>query len=139
MVVPMQSLSRSSATRSFDARGFTLVEALAALAIFTVAVLVAAAFLQAHVQAARRLEVRSALVQASETTLEEIRGRLRPMVSANLDRAAEFGLAPGAGLSTSIKVDSGGVADLFHVVVISRSAASGQPMEVTLETMVWRP
>jgi prepilin-type N-terminal cleavage/methylation domain-containing protein len=138
MVILMETPSSQCAPSS-TARGFTLVEALAALAIFTIAVLVATAFLQAHVQAARRLEVRSALVQASETTLEEIRGRIRPMVSANLDRAAEFGLAPGAGLSTSIKVDSGGVADLFHVVVTSRSAASGQPMEVTLETMVWRP
>jgi len=124
---------------TLNSRGFTLVEALAALAIFTIAVLVATAFLQAHVQAARRLEVRSALVHASEITLEEIRGGLRPMVSANLDRAFELGLGPGITLGTSIKVQSGGVADLFHVVVTSRSAAAGQPMEVVLETMVWRP
>ena len=40
------------------------LESLAALAIFAMAVLVAVAFLQAHVQAARQLEVRSALVRA---------------------------------------------------------------------------
>ena len=124
---------------SVHSRGFTLVEALAALAIFAMAVLVATAFLQAHVQAARRLEVRSALVHATEITLEEIRGGLRPMVSANLDRGHELGLAPGVALLTSIQVDGGGVADLFHVVVTSRSAAAGQPMEVVVETMVWRP
>ena len=124
---------------SADSRGFTLVEALAALGIFAMAVLVATAFLQAHVQAARRLEVRSALVLATETTLEEIRGGLRPLVSANLDFGSEAGLAPGAGLLTSIKVDSGNVADLFHVVVTSRSATAGEPMEVSIETMVWRP
>jgi prepilin-type N-terminal cleavage/methylation domain-containing protein len=139
MVIPMPLRPSSPCRRRSRDRGFTLVEALAALAIFTIAVLVASAFLQAHVQAARRLEIRSALVQATETTLEEIRGGTRPMVQANLDRASEFGLAPGAGLSTSIKVNPGGVADLFHVVVTSRSAASGQPMEVTVETMVWRP
>jgi len=139
MVAPMPPCPPPSARPHPRDRGFTLVEALAALAIFTIAVLVATAFLQAHVQAARRLEIRSALVQATETTLEEIRGGTRPMVPANLDRAAEFGLTPGAGLSTSIKVNPGGVADLFHVVVISRSAASGQPMEVAVETMVWRP
>jgi prepilin-type N-terminal cleavage/methylation domain-containing protein len=122
-----------------DVRGFTLVEALAALGIFSIAVLVATAFLQAHVQAARRLEVRSALVHATETTLEEIRGGLRPMVSAKLDRGTEFGLAPGAVLLTSIQVDGGGVVDLYHVVVTSRSAAAGRPMEVAVETMVWRP
>jgi prepilin-type N-terminal cleavage/methylation domain-containing protein len=120
-------------------RGFTLVEALAALGIFTIAVLIAAAFLQAHVTAARRLEVRAALVHATETTLEEIRGGFRPLTTANLDQRGGFGLTPGTELLTSIKVDSGGVADLFRVVVTSRSAAAGEPMEISIETMVWRP
>jgi len=121
------------------ARGFTLVEALAALGIFAIAVLVAAAFLQAHATAARRLEVRSALVHASETTLEEIRAGVRPLVSANLDLGRAFGLPPNSSLRTTIKVDSGGVKDLYHVVVISRSAVAGDPMKVVVETMVWRP
>jgi prepilin-type N-terminal cleavage/methylation domain-containing protein len=138
MVVQMSTAHQPS-SRPSHTRGFTLVEALAALGIFSIAVLVATAFLQAHVQAARRLEVRSALVHATETTLEEIRGGLRPMVSAKLDRGTEFGLAPGAALLTSIQVDGGGVADLYHVVVTSRSAAAGRPMEVAVETMVWRP
>jgi len=138
MVSPMSFVPHAPRA-SADSRGFTLVEALAALGIFSIAVLVATAFLQAHVQAARRLEVRSALVHATDTTLEEIRGGLRPMVSANLDRGPELGLAPGVPLLTSIQVDGGGVADLFHVVVTSRSAAAGQPMEVVVETMVWRP
>jgi len=138
MVVLMKSVLRFS-TSSSNTRGFTLVEALAALAIFAIAVLVATAFLQAHVQAARRLEVRSALVHATETTLEEIRGGLRPMVSAKLDRGTEFGLAPGAALLTNIQVDGGGVENLYHIVVTSRSAAAGLPMEVAVESMVWRP
>ena len=120
-------------------RGFTLVEALAALAIFAVAVLIAAAFLQAHVTAARRLEVRSDLVRASETTLEELRGGTRPLVSVNLDRTDVAALAPGARVLTSVKVDGGGLPDLYRVVVTSRSAASGAPMEITLESLVWRP
>jgi len=119
--------------------GFTLVEALAALAIFAIAVLIAAAFLQAHVNAARRLEVRSALVKASETTLEELRGGARPLASVNLDRSAGSGLPPGATILTSVKVAGGGVPDLYRVVVTSRSTASGQPMEIILESMVWRP
>jgi len=134
----MRSASRPSFRWSTD-RGFTLVEALAALAIFSFAVLVASAFLQAHVQAARRLEVRSALVHATEMTLEEIRAGVRPMVSANLDRGPELGLAPGASLQTSIKVVSGGVTDLYHVVITSRSAEAGEPMDVIVDSMVWRP
>ena len=42
-------------------------------------------------------------------------------------------------LLTSIKVESGDVTNLYHVVVTSRSAAAGEPMEVSIETMVWRP
>lgn len=120
-------------------RGFTLVEALAALGIFAIAVLVAAAFLQAHATAARRLEVRSALIHAGETTLEEIRAGVRPLASDNIDLGRAFGLPPDSSLRTSIKVDSGGVADLYRVVVIARSAAAGEPMEIVLETRVWRP
>lgn len=120
-------------------RGFTLVEALAALAIFAMAVLVAAAFLQSHATAARRLEVRSALVRASETTLEEIRAGVRSLSPANLDRTAEFGLTRGHAMRTSVNVHPGGVEDLYRVVVISRCAAAGGPMDVTLESMVWRP
>lgn len=120
-------------------RGFTLVEALVALGIFAFAVLVAAAFLQAHVNAARRLEVRSALIHATETFIEEIRGGLRPLASDSLDQRGVFGLVAGAELLTTIKVDSGGVRDLYRVVVTSRSAAAGEPMEISIETMVWRP
>jgi hypothetical protein len=40
---------------------------------------------------------------------------------------------------TSVKVDGGGLPDLYRVVVTSRSAASGAPMEITLESLVWRP
>jgi prepilin-type N-terminal cleavage/methylation domain-containing protein len=135
----MRSHLSSFVRPSSGDRGFTLVEALAALGIFTIAVLIAAAFLQAHVTAARRLEVRSALVHATETSLEEIRGGLRPLATANLDQRGGFGLTPGADLLTTIKVDSGGVPDLYRVVVTSRSAAAGEPMEISIETMVWRP
>ena len=138
MVFPMAP-AYPPLSRARPQRGFTLVEALAALGIFAIAVLIATAFLQAHVTAARRLEVRSALVHATETSLEEIRGGLRPLASANLDQRGGFGLTPGAELLTSIKVDSGGVTDLYRVVVTSRSAAAGEPMEISIETMVWRP
>ena len=120
-------------------RGFTLVEALAALAIFAMAVLVAAGFLQVHATAARRLEVRSALVRASEATMEEIRAGVRPMIPANLDLGARYDLPVGASMNTRVEVASGGVKDLHRVIVISRSAAAGAPMEIRLETMVWRP
>lgn len=135
----LMRITPCSSIPSARIRGFTLVEALAALAIFTMAVLIAAAFLQAHVQAARRLEVRSALVRASETALEEIRGGLRPLVSSNANPNSEIAEHPGREMVTSIKVDSGGVPDLYRVVVTSKSATAGRPMEVSLETMVWRP
>jgi len=117
-------------------RGFTLVEALAALVITAMAVLVAAAFLQAHVNAARRIEVRSALVVEAERTLEEIRAGLRPMVPVVFDP----GTGAAGGLRVSVNVLHGGAPDLYRVTVVSRSSASvAEPMEVVLESMVWRP
>jgi prepilin-type N-terminal cleavage/methylation domain-containing protein len=54
--------------------GFSLVEAIAALTIFGMAIVVAAGFLDVHMSAARRLEARSDLVRAAETVLESLRG-----------------------------------------------------------------
>jgi type II secretion system protein I len=120
--------------------GFTLVEALAALAIFAMAVLVAAAFLQAHAAAARRLELRSALVVATETAIEEVRAGVRPLASTVVDS----GPGPGEGraapvIRTTIEVAATGSDDLHRVVVTSRSAAAGEPLEVAIATLVWRP
>ncbi len=139
MVILMRSRPRSSVPPACRDHGFTLVEALAALAVVAMAVLVAAAFLQAHGTAARRLEVRAALVRATETTLEEIRAGVRPLATGNLDRTAELGLPPGARVTTVIRVDDGGVENLYRVAVRSRSTAAGPVMTVELETMVWRP
>lgn len=119
--------------------GFTLVEALAALAIFAVAVMVAAAFLQAHVNASRRLEVRSTLVHTAERTLEEIRGGVRPLTPSAIDPGPEVGTAIGKAMRTSVNVLPAGAPDLYRVTVTSRSAAAGEPMEIVLESMVWRP
>jgi prepilin-type N-terminal cleavage/methylation domain-containing protein len=120
-------------------RGFTLVEAVAALAIFAMAVLVAAAFLQAHATAARRLEVRGELVRVAEATLEEIRSGARPLVPATVDRAADVGTTTGTEVRTTIRIDDAGVSDLVLVSVSSHSAAAGEPMAVAIQTMVWRP
>ncbi|MEE4270095.1 MAG: type II secretion system protein [Thermoanaerobaculales bacterium] len=121
-------------------RGFTLVEALAALAITAMAVLVATAFLQAHVNAARRVEVRSALVAEAERALEEIRAGLRPMTPAVFDPASGAGSPMAGGVQVSVNVLPGGAPDLYRVTVVSRSSASvTEPMEVVLDSMVWRP
>jgi len=134
----MRPLMLQTRTHRSD-RGFTLVEALAALAIFAMAVLVAAAFLQAHARAARRLEVRSELVRAADATLEEIRAGVRPMVPATIDRASDVGSRMVAPIRTTVRVDDAGVPDLVLVSVSSHSAAAGEPMTVAIQTMVWRP
>jgi type II secretion system protein I len=119
--------------------GFTLVEALAALAIFAMAVLVAAAFLQVHAAAARRLELRSALVVATETALEEVRAGVRPLAPAVVDSELGSGRSPGAVIRTTIEVEAAGTADLHRVAVTSRSAVAGEPLEISIATLVWRP
>lgn len=132
---PLMPVSRSTRPDS----GFTLVEALAALGIFAMAVLVAAAFLHAHGQAARRLALRSALVHATETTLEEIRSGTRPLESETLELGGELGLATRASLRTRVTIETAGAPDLYRVIVSSQSAEAGEPMAVVVESMVWRP
>ena len=78
--VPERHIRRALMTVS-PHNGFSLVEAIAALTIFGMAIVVAAGFLDVHMSAARRLEARSDLVRAAETVLESLRGGTLPLVS----------------------------------------------------------
>jgi prepilin-type N-terminal cleavage/methylation domain-containing protein len=119
--------------------GFSLIEALAALTIFGMAIVVAAGFLDAHMSAARRLEARSDLVRAAETVLESVRGGTLPMVSGDVDLTDEFQPLSSIRVRTKVAVTSKNPQGLFSVQVEAKAMVRTEDMVVTITTQVWRP
>jgi len=119
--------------------GFSLIEALATLTIFGMAVVVAAGFLDAHMSAARRLEARSDLVRAVETVLESVRGGTLPMASGDVDLTDEFQPLSSIRVRTKVAVTEKIPQGLFLVRVEARAMVRSEDMVVTITTQVWRP
>ncbi len=135
--------SRSRAARAGAARpdqGYSLVEALAALTIFGMAILVAAGFLDAQMSAARRLEARADLVRAAEILLESVRGGVLPLESADVDFGDEFQPLSAITVMTSVEVaERPDLPGLFQVRVTARAMVRSEEMVVSISTQVWRP
>ena len=122
-----------------SARGFSLVEAIAALAIFGLAVIVASSFLDVQMSAARRLEARADLVRAAETLLESVRGGVMPLTSGDVDLSDEFQPMSSIRVRTTLRVTPRPLADLYEVQVEARAMVRSEEMVVSISTMVWRP
>ena len=125
--------------RSDDSGGFSLIEALAALTIFGMAIVVAAGFLDVQMSAARRLEARSDLVRAAETVLESIRGGTLPLSSGDVDLTDEFLPLSRIRVRTRVGVTSRNPQGLFTVRVEARATVRTEDMVVTITSQVWRP
>jgi prepilin-type N-terminal cleavage/methylation domain-containing protein len=119
--------------------GFSLIEALAALTIFGMAIVVAAGFLDAHLSAARRLEARSDLVRAAETVLESVRGGTLPLASGDVDLTDEFQPLSSIRVRTRVAVTSKSPQGLFSVRVEARAMVRSEDMVVAITSQVWRP
>ena len=125
--------------RSNDSRGFSLVEAIAALTIFGLAIVVAAGFLDVQMSAARRLEGRSDLVRAAETVLESVRGGTLPLVSGDVDLSDEFQPLSSIRVHTRVSVSSREPEGLYLVRAEARAMVRSEEMVVAITTEVWRP
>ena len=136
--VPEQG-SPQADPRSRGRNGFSLIEALAALTIFGMAIVVAAGFLDANMSAARRLEARSDLVRAAETVLESLRGGTLPLVSGDVDLTDEFLPLSSIRVRTRVGVTSRNPHGLFTVRVEARAMVRTEDMVVTITSQVWRP
>jgi prepilin-type N-terminal cleavage/methylation domain-containing protein len=120
-------------------RGFSLVEAIAALTIFGMAIIVAAGFLDVQMSAARRLEARSDLVRAAETVLESVRGGTLPLVTGEVDLSDEFLPLSTIRVRTRVSVTSRNPKGLYTVRVEARAMVRTEDMVVTITSQVWRP
>ncbi|MBD3853572.1 MAG: type II secretion system protein [Acidobacteria bacterium] len=125
--------------RTVRQRGFSLVEAVAALAVFGFAVVVASSFLDVQMSAARRLEARADLVRAAETLLESVRGGVMPLTSGDVDLSNEFQPMSSIRVRTKLQVISRPLSDLYEVRVEARAMVRSEEMVVSITTQVWRP
>jgi type II secretory pathway pseudopilin PulG len=116
------------------------VEALAALTIFGMAILVAASFLDAQMSAARRLEARADLVRAAEIVLESVRGGVLPLETADIDFGDEFQPLSAITVETRVEVDEvSSLPGLYQVRVEAKAEVRSQEVVVAIATEVWRP
>jgi len=120
-------------------RGFSLVEAVAALAVFGFAVVVASSFLDVQMSSARRLEARADLVRAAETLLESVRGGVMPLTSGDVDLSDEFQPMSSIRVRTTLRVTPRALPDLYEVEVEARAMVRSEDMVVTITTELWRP
>jgi len=119
--------------------GYSLVEAVAALVIFGMAIVVAASFLDVHMSAARRMETRSDLVRTAETVLESLRGGVLPLTSGNVDLSEQFPPQSAVRVATKVQVTPQTLPGLFEVRVEARAVVRSEEMVVTIFTEMWRP
>ena len=119
--------------------GFSLLEAIAALTIFGLAILVATGFLDVQMTAARRYEARADLVRAAETVLETVRGGVRPMIPGDVDLGDEFQPLSAITVRTRIEVTPRPVRGLYEVRVEASAMVRSEEMVVSITTQVWRP
>ena len=120
-------------------RGFSLLEAVVALTIFGMAIVVAAGFLDAHMSAARRLETRADLVRAAEVILESLRGEAVPFTVGVVDLSDQFPAQSSARVTTSVQVTPRSLTGLYEVRVEARAVVRSEEMVVTVTTQMWKP
>ena len=126
-----------SSRRGGRRSGYALIEAVLALAITGVAILVAAGLVQSHGALVRRTAVRQELLWSAEDVLEQLRGGARPLDS---DNDVEPLIAVGGVLRrTVVVVEPLQPEGLYRVSVTARASVPGESLSVELATMVWRP
>ena len=118
--------------------GYSLVEAVLALTIFGVAVIVAAGFLDVHMNSARRLQARADLVRAAETLIESARGGAIPMMTGEFD-LEQMETRSSVAIGTRLAVTPLSTPGLYELRAEARATVRSQEMVVVIATQVWRP
>ena len=126
--------------RRTNPEGYSLLEALAAIAIVGMGLSAAANALQSHAALVRRTELRQQLLEVAEEVLEGVRGEAVPLETRPVSHPfSEADGEAGASIRTSLRVVPGDIDGLYEVTVVARSRFLAEPLELELATMVWRP
>jgi prepilin-type N-terminal cleavage/methylation domain-containing protein len=119
--------------------GFTLLEALVALAILGIALLLGMQLLIQVPRVVRRLDAERQAFRALEATLESLRasgGRLQDMDLSGFRTAA--GTPAPKELTVSVEVEPTDKPGLYHVTLTTHYTVLNVTYTKRLETMLWR-
>lgn len=120
--------------------GFTLIEALFALALIGVALLLGLSLIWQQPRIQKRLAARQQALRAAEAVLEGVRAGTVPLVPGG-GRAAPGGRVTGGAEEPLLRMtveDDRALPDLKHVTVSAHYRVWGETRSVRVETMVWR-
>lgn len=123
--------------RSPHARGFSLLEAMVALVLIGIAILIATSFLDTQARSAARVRAQQVLLRQIESTMEGVRAGVIPLSTrtvASFDPSLEV-----LDLRTSMVVRTVGPPGLYQVEVTATGTVRGRPVSRSLTTRVWRP
>lgn len=126
-----------SALRDRARNGYSLLEAVVALAIVGMAILAATTALQSHAAMLARSAVREQLLHTAEDVLEQVRGGVLPFNGGALETSLPAD--PEVRGRTVVSVEPLDVDGLYRVTVTARASVPGETLAVELSTMVWRP
>jgi type II secretory pathway pseudopilin PulG len=126
-------------TRRGTSSGYSLLEALAALAIVGMGLLAASSGLHSQAALARRTELRRHMLAAAEEVVEGVRAETIPLTGGTVTTRSGQELEPGAGVRTFLQVVPLQIEGLYQVTAVARARLHGESLELQLVTMVWRP
>lgn len=136
------SMSDVTGRRGLDYRpaaGFSLLEAVVALAIVGMALVFAAQALSTYAATIQRAEVRQRLLWAAENAIESVRGGQIPLATGRVDLDRDLSPPDDRDLYLFVDVRPRDQPGLYFVEVRAWTQLPGRREAVELSTMVWRP
>ncbi|HEX3551960.1 MAG TPA: prepilin-type N-terminal cleavage/methylation domain-containing protein [Thermoanaerobaculia bacterium] len=125
--------------------GFTLLEALVALALLGVALLLGMELVLQNPRMVRRMDGERQAFRAMESTLEAVRAGVIPLPLPPPRTAELGGFSTAVGsparkdLAISMRVDFTALPGLYHVTLRACYTADARKVQKELQTMVWSP
>jgi prepilin-type N-terminal cleavage/methylation domain-containing protein len=121
-------------------RGFSLLEALIALALVGLALLLDLGLQAQSREIEARLAAESDLLRRAEATIESVRAGVHPLRSGPVDPVLAWPTVADPALSMMLVVDPTGVPGLCRVMLHGQTRARrGRPHDIDLDTLVWQP
>jgi prepilin-type N-terminal cleavage/methylation domain-containing protein len=119
--------------------GFTLLEALLALALVGVALLLDLGLQAQSREIEARLAAEADLLRRAEATLESLRSGVHPLRTGPVDGALAWPMPGEPALSMLLVVDPTDVPGLCRVKLHGQTRGlRGRPHDLELETLVWQ-